>query len=423
MWAQPTTPYAEAIGEGLTLRTPAAREDVERLAAFNAAVHGAILAPMTHRLLIQHPDMEPADQVYVENRDGEIVSALCLIPWTWNCEGARLRAGELGIVGTAEEYRGRGLIRRQMAYFMRRLHERECVISHIQGIPNFYRQFGYDYALPLEGGYRLELRHAPAPQTSSFALRAADSGDIPMLACMYGEAARELCFHTERSDAIWRYLLECKDPADGMFHDTWQAHENEAGEVGGYMRIPHYHFGEELVINEAYAARHEAAVALLDHAKKVAEKRRMPGIRLSLPASSYLVRLAQACGAAAMGTYAWQIHIPDPAALLRAMRPALEARLARSPFCAWSGTLRIGMYRRALALHFERGTLQIVDGVDARAEADVLIPYAAFVPLVLSYRTLAELRDQYPDVNADREYRLLLETLFPKRNSFLFTVY
>ena len=88
--AQSQSGYTERLDDDLTLRTAAHEDDVERIAVFNAAIHGAELAPMTRSLLRDYPGMEPADQVYVENADGEIVSALCLIPWTWNYEGVRL---------------------------------------------------------------------------------------------------------------------------------------------------------------------------------------------------------------------------------------------------------------------------------------------------------------------------------------------
>ncbi len=333
--AQSQSGYTERLDDDLALRTAAHEDDVERIAVFNAAIHGAELAPMTRSLLRGYPGMEPADQVYVENADGEIVSALCLIPWTWNYEGVRLRAGEMGIVGTLDGYRGRGLIRAQVDYFKRRLRERRCVLSHIQGIAYFYRQFDYQYALPLEGGYRWEFRHMPAAPGSERVVRRGSVDDIPALASMYDATVRGLCIHTERSADVWRYLISRDDPADAMVHDTWIIEENgSAGAAAlGYVRIPHFHFGEELVIDEAYAARHDVALDLLSHARSLAQERNKPGMRLNLPASSIFVRLALAHGATALGTYAWQIHAPDDAALLQALAPAFGGAARSVALC------------------------------------------------------------------------------------------
>ena len=366
--------------------------------------------------------MAPQDCVFVENRDGEIVSSLCLIPWKWNCDGALLEVGEMGIVGTAEKYRKRGLIRAQVGYFKQRLQERGCVVSAIQGIPGFYRQFGYEYALPLEGGYRLELRHVPTPQTPEHSVRAAAVGDIPALMSMYDEAVAPLSMHTERSELIWRYLMTRNDPADAMYRETWII-EGADGAAEGYCRIPRHHFGTELVLDEASASRYATTLAILDHAKTLAQKRNQPGIRLNLPSSSPLVRIALSHGATNLGTYAWQIRVPDSARLLRALRPALQTRLDGSMFCAWTGVVCVSFYTHGVALTFERGRLRSVEACLPPADAQIRMPFAAFVPLAMGYRSADELRDQFPDVSVHGMWKLMLETLFPKRESFLYPAY
>ncbi len=149
-------PYREELPGGICMRTLANPADLERVAEFNAMIHGPEVGTMTRRLFNLHPRLLPNDLVFIENDAGQILSTLCLIPWAWRCAGVELRAGEMGIVGTREDQRGRGLIRILAGYFMRRLHERGCVLSQIQGIAYFYRQFGYAYMLPLESGWHIE---------------------------------------------------------------------------------------------------------------------------------------------------------------------------------------------------------------------------------------------------------------------------
>jgi hypothetical protein len=317
------------------------------------------------------------------------------------------------------------LVRVQVDYFKRRLRARGCVFSHIQGIPYFYRQFGFQYALPLEGGYRLELRHIPVVGTDRFALRKATPDDVSHLTSMYLQAGQDLCYTTVRSNEVWEYLLANDDDTDGMYHDTWIVEEriDKTSKPLGYMRVPRFHFGEELVVDEAYATCHDVAQWMLDQARELARERNRPGIRLNLPATSYLVRLALVHEATALGTYAWQIHIPDDVALLRAMAPVLEGRLAISHFVEWTGSLRISFYSRALSLKFEQGTLQEVTMIAPVDECEVRLPYDAFAPLITGHNSFDELRIQYPDADARGGWRLLLDTLFPKRHSYLHTAY
>lgn len=421
-------PLSETIGAGFTLRTPAHKEDVERLAHFNACIHGAELAPTTRDLLLNHPDMEPLDQVFVENNTGEIVSCLCLIPWAWQVGEAQIPVGEMGIVGTDEAYRGRGLVRAQVDYFMRRLRDRGCLLSCIQGIPYFYRKFGYDYALPLEAGWRLELRQVLAPPANLYNFRHATLEDATALSSLYEQASASLTVHTERSPETWRYLLHERDQSDAMATETWilseSAPEDPAtpGKPMGYLRIPWHHFGQELTINETSDLGFEMAWAVLHHAKTLAETRAMPGLRLNMPESSSLVTLARGLGARDTGTYAWQIHLPDPVALLRALAPTLEARLARSMFAELSRDVTISFYTKDTTLQFSHGKLVNVSERGGQ-RADLRLPPQACAPLLLGYKSWQELSEIYADVSATPLWRPLFDVLFPKVDGFIYPNY
>jgi predicted N-acetyltransferase YhbS len=132
------------------------------------------------RLLRDYAGMDGRDIIFVEDAaTGEIISSLLLLPWTLSYGGVSLPVGEMGMVGTLESHRGQGLVRAQTAYFMQRLVERGCLLSLIQGIPYFYRQFGYEYAMPLEGGLRLSGRELPAPPEAAFTFRPATARTSP----------------------------------------------------------------------------------------------------------------------------------------------------------------------------------------------------------------------------------------------------
>jgi predicted acetyltransferase len=415
------TPYQESLGNGLTLRTPADREDVERVAELNAEVHGAEVGPLTRRLLYEHPYVKAEDFVFVENQEGQVVSSICLFPWTWRYEDVDLPAGEMGIVGTLKPYRRRGLVRAQVAYFNRRLKERGCLLSHIQGIPFYYGQFGYHFSLPLEGGWRLELHQVPDRSVQPFSFRLATAGDIPQLQTFYEQATRDLTVRAVRDPSIWRYMLDTtKDKA--LAHETWLVQREDGQEVG-YMRLPAYHFGEALVVDEVSVLKFEPAFAALRHLKKLAKTRGKPSIRLNLPANASLVQLARALDAHDLGRYAWQIRIPDVAALLRHLRPVLERRLAGSLFADLSYDFCISFYREAVTLRFAAGKLAEVIPQSLPQESEARIPVSQFTPLVLGHRSLEELQAAHHNVRVEGVWRLLLDTLFPKTGSFIHTVY
>jgi len=415
------TPYCETLGGGLWIRIAQDESDVERVAQLNGAIHGEGVAGMTRNLATHYPGMRGRDLIFVEDEaSGEVISSLCLIPWTLVYERVRLPVGEMGIVGTLESHRRRGLVRAQVACFKRRLAERGCLLSLIQGIPYFYRQYGYEYAIPLEGCVRFTGRDLPPAPQAHFSFRPAALEDVPLLTRLYDEAACDLPIRTARDEAVWRYLFQ-HTAATETETETLLI-EDEGSRVAGYLRLPAHHFFDELTVNETSRLGYDAALAALHHTVALAAERRAPGVRLNLPPDSTLSRAARAFGARDMGAYAWQIQIPDPAAFLRAIGPALEQRIAASPFAGLTKGLPLCFYRESVVLRFAGGRLaEVVRG--GPAEGEINLPPHAFTPLLFGHHSLDELRAAYPDVSVDRAWRLLVETLFPKVTGFLYPSY
>jgi predicted N-acetyltransferase YhbS len=410
--------------DGLTPRTARNERDVERVAAFNGEIHGELVETMTRRLFLHHPNTSLDDLIFVEDeRSGKVVSSLCLIPWTWCCEDVEIPAGEMGIVGTLEGYRGRGLVRKQVEVFKRRLRERGCLLSHVQGIPYFYRQFGYEYAIPLERWLMLETRRVPAQPEVAFTFRQATLDDIPTLMQFYDEAVEHLVIHSVRSEAIWRYLLT--DPKGTEMERDVLLVESSGGRAAGYVCSAHHGFGEELIVNEVSRLGYDAALATLDHLKQLAVERKKPGMRLNLPLGCTLAQVALSLGAHDDGAYAWQIHVPDMTALLRAIAPVLERRVAVSPFAEMTRDVCICLYRETIRLRFDSGKLTEVSNLGATnwEIEPVHMPPLRLIPLALGYKTRQELQDAHPDVNIWPNSRMIVDTLFPKTKSFIYTNY
>jgi hypothetical protein len=144
----------------LELRTMRSPAEIEQLAGFNAIIHDDGVGGLTRELALRHPDADRMRWLAITDRvSGDIVSTLCLLPWTLVYSGIPVPAGEMGIVGTHKDWRKRGLIRSLVARFDEILSCEGYLVTHIQGIPYFYRLFGYEYAVPLETQIYLEFRH------------------------------------------------------------------------------------------------------------------------------------------------------------------------------------------------------------------------------------------------------------------------
>jgi hypothetical protein len=396
-----------------------------RVADFDGVIHGSGVTDMARELMLNHPHTRPEHWLYVEDEHtAQIVSSLCLIPWTWRYGDIELKAGEAGIVGTLEAYRRRGLVREMFARHAELLHEGDFDLSQIQGIAYFYRQFGYQYALPLEGGWRVDLHLIPQPggdQQPPYCFRQATLDDLPSLMRLYAEAADDLSISTVRDEDIWRYLLGPSMQTD-MRAETWLIYDGQARQVG-YIRIPEHGFGEGLIVGEASRTSYAVALATLQHLKSLAVERNKPYIRLNVPRGNVLVQSARDLGAHDAGTYAWQISVPSVGRLLRKLGPLLEQRLQNSPYAGLSQALCLNLYREAFELRFSGGVLEAVRPLGFCDRSGLRLPPFLVAPLLLGWRSYEELRFICPDLSASGMWRSLVDVLFPKVDSFIYTVY
>jgi predicted N-acetyltransferase YhbS len=411
----------EPLSDGLVMRTAVDGQDIARVAAFNGRVHGPGLAPATESLMAHYPGIALRDLVFVEDStSGEVVSSILLIPWNLRYGKEEVSVGEMGLVGTTDAYRNRGLVRTQVAYFKQRLCERGCLLSLIAGIPFFYRQFGYEYAMPLEGGLVLGPDRLPSMPETTPRFRLATADDLTTLASLYDDATQALDIHAVRSTRHWRYLLSRNSDTE-LSAETWLI-EDSVGQTGGYFRLPEHHFGRELTVSEVSNLSWNTALATLHHVGQLAQSRGKPGVRLNLPPSSTLMRVARSLDAHDLGTYAWQVHVPDLAALLRTLGPELESRLAVSPFADLSQDVQLCFYKESTTLRFEQGKLVEVLA-SGPAHGAINLPPLAFIPVLLGYRTVPTMKAVFPDISVAPEQRLLFETLFPPMDSFLYLTY
>jgi predicted N-acetyltransferase YhbS len=414
--------FEKRLTGNLVMTSVRSEEDAWRLDAFNVAIHGEVVHHLTHHLIAHHPNARPEDFIYIEDRStGEIVSSICLIPWTWCYEDVELKAGEMGIVGTLPDYRGKGLIRAQVVRFKELLREGGYHLSQIQGIPYFYRQFGYEYAIPLEGGWVCELRHLPADEGEAYHFRQATGEDIPTLARMYDEAAKVSAIYCPRSRAIWDYLM-----THGLETETarefWLVLDEEDQPVG-YWGIALHGFGNGLIVCEASRLIQPMGAAIMPRLRRMAEERGKDCVRLNLPPFYGLVQIGQSFGAREVEMYPWQIHLPDVGGLLKALSPILERRLLDSPFAGLTETISLNTYREGFELDFKAGKLAEVRRVPGVMEGAINVPPNLLPVLLLGDHTVGELSAWYPDVIVEDAHRPLMNTLFPKVRSFIHLIY
>jgi hypothetical protein len=156
-----------------------------------------------------HPTGRPGDFLFVEEvSSGRIVSSAGLFSATWTYDGIEIPVGQPDVVSTSPDFRRRGLVAAQFAEIHDWSERQGHLMQVIPGIPWYYRQFGYEYALNLEGGrlaYRANVPELPEGSAEPFTLRPLAEPVIPFLVDLYRQACGRSLVAVPRDGAFWRF--------------------------------------------------------------------------------------------------------------------------------------------------------------------------------------------------------------------------
>jgi hypothetical protein len=452
-----TPALPRALGNGLTLRvaTPA---DAEAVAAFNAdilrmqdaAAPQASLGEWTRDLLEgRHPTARASDAVVVEDTGTRtIVSSMILVSQRWSYGGVSIPVGQPELVGTRAEHRGRGLVRAQFDVVHAWSAARGELMQVIGGIPWFYRQFSYEMALPRGGGSRITASEASGlGPTVTLRARPARESDARFLAALDVEAAARHAVWVPRDEPAWRYEIEGHREGSAV-RQVIAIVEQPGGEPVGAVAHGRALFSSGTVGLTMLEAKRgtswrDVTAAAMRHVhasgEAIAEREgaRLTGVSFWFLGPGHPVH--EVVRTHYTDTpYALYTRVPDLAAFLRAVGPALERRLAHSPMAGHHAVLRFGSYRGGVEMVLEAGRIKdvtawapsrsVVGQENGVASADpgrahALFPDHTFQLLLFGRRSIDELTDWYPDcLVRTGETRALLAALFPRQPSLVWPV-
>jgi hypothetical protein len=431
------------LGDGLIMRrsTP---EDANALAEFNRAIHsdnepdGECIAAWTHDLLTRpHPTFSPNDFTIVEEvATRRIISTLNLISQTWSYEGIEFGVGRPELVGTLPEFRNRGLVRLQFEEIHKWSAERGEIVQAITGIPFYYRQFGYEMALDLDGrrfGYEAQVPKLKQGETEPYIIRAAQESDLPFIEKLYDQTRERSMIACERTPEIFRYELNGRSENNNCWVSCIV--EDKAGVQVGYFGHPGY-----VRHNSMAAAWYEVKLGTswLDVTPSVVRYLWAMGQEYAKRGGDECSSFGFVLGAShpaydALGKrlptirdpYAWYLRVPDLRGFLDHIKPVLEKRLAESIAAGHSREIRISFYRTGLRLMIEHGKITTIESwkPSSSEEGDVAFPDLTFLQLLFGYRSYEELEYTFADCWCDSDdVRVLLNILFPKKLSNVYAI-
>jgi hypothetical protein len=442
--AHPKT-LRKSLGNGLTLRYSTA-DDIDNLVEFNTRVltddetgkPDVRIGHWTRDLLTLHNNEEagPFGLLIEEDTTHRVASALISIPQTWTFAGIPVSVGRPELVGTDKEFRKRGLVRTLFQEFHRSSQERGDLLQGITGIPYFYRQFGYEMAVELGGSYSAyepQVKAAAKVDKAGCSVRPASRDDIPFLCDCYQSSASRYLLHCPLGHEWWTTDLNRKHP-DNIGKQAIYILESADKQPAGFFILSKEMDGEAVVVRYVEV---RSGLNWRDYMPLMIEQSWSFGQELSAVLGKTCTRLCVGLGSEHPAyqvaseylpewrkPYNWYLRVPDLPKLILHIAPVIEKRIARSPFCGYTGKLKICFYKSDLRLEFQSGALVKAETAPASVwyDADVCFPDLTFLQLLFGYRSSRELSDFFADCRIPRKYIPLLDVIFPKQPSLILPI-
>ena len=116
----------------------------------------------------------------------------------------------------------------------------------------------------------------------------------------------------------------------------------------------------------------------------------------------------------------WYIRVPQMIPFLQHIQPVLERRLVDSGAHGYTGELKIGFYDlTGIHFKFERGRITAIESLQGKDGYDISFPWHLFWNVVFGQHSSDEIRAILPEVSTNGKGKVLMDTLFPKKKSWL----
>jgi GNAT superfamily N-acetyltransferase len=420
------------LPDGLEFGTVETDEELEELITFNSTIHEPQDGEELRRIIDNLPGFGREMNWFIRDSDkGVIVSTLNGIPSTWAYAGIPLRNLELGFVGTLPEYRNMGLIRAlYREFFEREFHRGKYEISTIQGIPYYYRQFGYDFLIPAWRSVFLMPSQIPAvppkekPDWMKLSVRRTAKKDLDSIMNLYEEMRRRTLISTTRNKELWEIQEQSRREYDKEF-TTYIV--KRGPDIEGYFRLvvrenktdPAAGF---LDVIESSIETYDGVRRTLEYLRQQCAEKNLPRFALSGALVSNLSKVGLDLRGVLSKGWKHQLRIRDMVRFLKRVRPVLEKRLRKSMFEGLTQEVTINTYRHCYVLDFQGGKIKQIRDLGIHEDGKNMsfrAPPNDFVRLLLGQYDIEELGHQNIDFLVAGPVKSLIATLFPKQESFI----
>ena len=398
---------------------PDSENDYENLyKLMDAAFGDEDVRGITKRFAEYHPEMKN-EHFFMLKKGKQVVAGLVLLPQTWEIGGVRVKVAEMGCVGTNPEFRRKRLQWILNDKFDEYARENGFDLCVLAGIPYFYRQFGYQYAVGLDYSTLIDVKKIP-DYGSKLETRVTKETDIPVMDEILKKTQDKYFVMSLRPQGIWEMQQKTGTYGGEPFLGMSLLKQDK---LIGYYRYVEDQKKSTLYIRELGFNDEIPVEQIGNKLKKHAVEKGLEKVKTAIAHTDQLAEYLVEIGGEINTPYAWQIKPLDLFGLMQKMKPAFENRLAESQFKGLTKTLAFNFFKFVVKMEIKEGEIKNIEkyyGEESRTLG--FNPYA-FIQLITGYKDWQELATSYSDFWVRDGLDDLVDVLFPKGSGYIHYTY
>jgi len=398
-----------------TFSKPGTDEDYETLyKVMDAAFGDEDVRSITRRFVEHHPEMTN-EHFFVVKHGDRAVAGLLLVPQVWRLGEVELKVAEMGCVGTDPEHRRKGVQRILNNEFDKYTRENGFDLCALAGIPYFYRQFGYQYAVELDYSTELKVEELPEMDTG-INVEKFEETHIEVADEILRKTQERYFVRSVRTKGIWR-MHQTTGTYGGESYEAMVF--TRGGKIAGYYRYVVDEEKKTMNIKELGISENVSVEEIAAAIRRQASEKGLTELKTGLSHMDEFSRYLITRGATTNRPYAWQVKIVDLPGFISKIKPVLEQRIENSEYMGLSRDITINFWKYAVKMKMEEGKIVSIERAFGEKDRTIgLNPYV-FMKLALGYKSRMELEKMYPDFRVRGDLGGLIDVMFPKQSSYI----
>ena len=398
-----------------TFSKPESDEDYEALYKVMDAVFGdEDVRGITRRFVEHHPEMNK-EHFFVVKHGNRAVAGLLLVPQVWRLGEIELKVAEMGCVGTDPEHRRKGVQWILNNEFDKYARENGFDLCALAGIPYFYRQFGYQYAVELDYSTELKVEDLPEMDTGIMVEKFEET-HIDKADEILRKTQERYLVRSVRTKGIWRMQLTTGTYGGELYEANVFT---RGGEIAGYFRYVVDDEKKTINIRELGISENVSVEEIAATIRKQASEKGLTELKTGLSHLDEFSRYLISRGAKTNRPYAWQVKIIDLPGFISKIKPVLEQRIENSEYTGLSKDITINFWKYAVKMKIEEGKIVSIERAFGEKDRTIGFNPYAFMKLALGYKSRMELEKMYPDFRVRGNLEGLIDVMFPKQSSYI----